>query len=960
MGTFARRLTSGGRSSAPRARSRLPTALVVALVAALLAPVMSVASAPDAVAQVLDDVDSSLQTAFTLEPPVGLTVVADALVAANARIVGFSHSSPGHVGGNNSQGLELLEAVARYRADYSELASGEPQISGFNLEGVVTTEELGPLGDSVVERQELDSSAVLAGSDTADSPAAAAVEPAGLFAPAFGRTVTSDASKSPLRRVIIQDMTWESQASIDAMGDESYEHDFKLFNDENTGPSAGGLGTRPLCAPGQGNNFWATRTGTFDTNFPEATSPYFDTDVSDSCKTQDLTIGLVHPKELEPNVAYQTVLRVDAGAQASSPYQLQSEQLERLPGCEDPLCIGLDQQDVDPRQLLIGMEKGNAPECRDWRKGEESERCKAFVDAGPDVSGVVGEPIQLSGSIDDPNGGESTISWDFVPGPGDPVGAQCVFSDRGSVNTTVTCTPAGTYTVTLTADSATGPAVSDSAMVTVVDGGGSGNLPPTVDAGPPASGSSGSPITLSGSVDDPDGDAVAINWSVAATSGCSFSNPTSASTTITCPNGGTYVATLTADDGVNPPVSDTTTVTVDSAPVVDAGPPVSGPEGSPIALSGSVTDPDGDAVAINWSIASSGGADAGAICSFADPSSAATTVTCTDDGNFVATLTASDGTNPSQSDTTTVTVANVAPVVEVTAPVDGVLYGASIHPVTVKAAFDDAGQNDTHTCEVVWGDGTSSAGTVDQGAGTCEASHTFTTAGSYTISVTVTDGEGASGTDTVTVEVRENAIGGGAFGQSVNVTSPLGAVISSGPSPSVILPPEGGGPFTKALASVNVAGLLTASTLDVSTEGQRPGADAFVESSAAALRADIGGGLIVFERIASECRSDGSGSSASTTIVKIVVNGQTLVNLQPAPNTEIGIPGVGVLVLNEQIASDSPTVAHPLGGFTQFGDTSVTVNAAHLKLLPGSPLGTGDIILSQSRCSLEGPAIAPR
>jgi hypothetical protein len=61
-----------------------------------------------------------------------------------------------------------------------------------------------------------------------------------------------------------------------------------------------------------------------------------------------------------------------------------------------------------------------------------------------------------------------------------------------------------------------------------------------------------------------------------------------------------------------------------------------------------------------------------------------------------------------------------------------------------------------------------------------------------------------------------------------------------------------------------------------------------------------------------------------------------------------------------EVSSSSTGTPSPLGGFTQFGDTSVTVNAAHLKLLPGSPLGTGDIILSQSRCSLEGPAIAPR
>jgi hypothetical protein len=104
----------------------------------------------------------------------------------------------------------------------------------------------------------------------------------------------------------------------------------------------------------------------------------------------------------------------------------------------------------------------------------------------------------------------------------------------------------------------------------------------------------------------------------------------------------------------------------DVAPSVDAGPDASGPEGSPIALSGSVNDPDTPSPSISWSYAPSSGVDAGATCSFANASSPSTTITCTDDGVYTATLTANDGTNPPVSDSTTVTVSNANPEVTIT------------------------------------------------------------------------------------------------------------------------------------------------------------------------------------------------------------------------------------------------------------------------------------------------------
>jgi hypothetical protein len=195
--------------------------------------------------------------------------------------------------------------------------------------------------------------------------------------------------------------------------------------------------------------------------------------------------------------------------------------------------------------------------------------------------------------------------------------------------------------------------------------------------------------------------------------------------------------------------------TATAPPVVDAGPPASGAEGSAIPLSGSVTDPDTPFPAISWSYAPFSGVDLGATCSFADPSSPATTITCTDDGVYTATLTADDGSNPPVSDSATVTVTNATPAVMITAPTAGSSYQPGT-PVSLSASFTDAGHNDTHTCTIDWGDGSpADTGTVTEsnGSGTCDGSHTYSASGSQTITVSVIDDDGATGQAMVDIVV---------------------------------------------------------------------------------------------------------------------------------------------------------------------------------------------------------------
>ena len=92
------------------------------------------------------------------------------------------------------------------------------------------------------------------------------------------------------------------------------------------------------------------------------------------------------------------------------------------------------------------------------------------VSAGPDVSGVIGEKVVLSGSVNDdglPNPpGELVVGWSKVSGPGD-----VKFSDKGKVGTSVVFDVPGVYVLRLSADD--GALVGDDTVNVSVNGSGS-------------------------------------------------------------------------------------------------------------------------------------------------------------------------------------------------------------------------------------------------------------------------------------------------------------------------------------------------------------------------------------------------------------------------------------------------------------------------------------------------------
>ena len=123
-----------------------------------------------------------------------------------------------------------------------------------------------------------------------------------------------------------------------------------------------------------------------------------------------------------------------------------------------------------------------------------------------------------------------------------------------------------------------------------------------------------------------------------------------------------------------------------------------------------------------------------------------------DDSPWTVYLRVTDTTDLTSVEVSTdIDITNVAPTVE--AGDDQTVDEGQLVSLD-PASFDDDGVPDTHTAVIDWGDGTWDNGTVDQDADTVSGSHVYADNGVYTGTLTVTDDEGASASDTITVTVQ--------------------------------------------------------------------------------------------------------------------------------------------------------------------------------------------------------------
>ncbi len=97
--------------------------------------------------------------------------------------------------------------------------------------------------------------------------------------------------------------------------------------------------------------------------------------------------------------------------------------------------------------------------------------------------------------------------------------------------------------------------------------------------------------------------------------------------------------------------------------------------------------------------------------------------------------------------------------------------------ITVTAPFTDPNADDTHTAAWSWGDGTTSAGTVNETSHMATGQHTYAAAGLYTVTLTLTDSSNLSAEATFQYVVVYDPNGGFVTGSGW-ITSPAGAYVA--------------------------------------------------------------------------------------------------------------------------------------------------------------------------------------
>ncbi|MGI9552580.1 MAG: PKD domain-containing protein, partial [Aurantibacter sp.] len=352
--------------------------------------------------------------------------------------------------------------------------------------------------------------------------------------------------------------------------------------------------------------------------------------------------------------------------------------------------------------------------------------------------------IVLNGSGSDPDGGNVTFAWTQTSGPN-----AASLSGDTTPDLTASNLIEGTYIFRLTVTDDESDTTFDEVSVTVALE--ASTDPPLADAGPDQNiALPTNSITLNGSGSDPDGGNVSFQWT--QTSGPNTAGLSGATTAdLTAGNliEGTYIFRLTVTDNENDITFDEVSVTVGpdantDLPLADAGTDqnVTLPTDF-LTLNGSGSDPDGGDVTFQW--AQESGPNTATL---SDENTDDLTASNLVEGAYIFRLTVTDDETDSAFDEVRVTVApegstNQAPVAIIEAT-----------PITGNAPLDVVfiGSNSTDDMAVVeysWDFGNGATSTD------ADPAYTFTTAGVFTVELTVTDSEGLTNSASVNITVTE-------------------------------------------------------------------------------------------------------------------------------------------------------------------------------------------------------------
>lgn len=276
----------------------------------------------------------------------------------------------------------------------------------------------------------------------------------------------------------------------------------------------------------------------------------------------------------------------------------------------------------------------------------------------------------------------------------------------------------------------------------------------------------------------------------------------------------------------------TITITNDT-PDANAGPDQSVKEGDLVSINGSFSD-DGliDTHTFLWTVTASNGQVV------ADVATEDFTFTPVDDGTYTLQLTVTDNAGASTTDSMVVTVDNETPTLD--AGADETLPVSAGGVFSRSLTFGDPG-DDSWTATVDFGDGTGIQNVViDQNNKSFDLNHTYVVDGLYTVSVSVSDEDGGTVTDTFVLDVNvapvitsfsgpTAAIAGQTLtysvqtGESTDVitwvaTDSQGTLLDSGSGNPFDYQPSTAGAITLTATATNLAGHSVSASLTLHVE----------------------------------------------------------------------------------------------------------------------------------------------
>lgn len=225
-----------------------------------------------------------------------------------------------------------------------------------------------------------------------------------------------------------------------------------------------------------------------------------------------------------------------------------------------------------------------------WVSDGESDSAKDYVvittetpdsipvaDAGSDQTVGVGETVNLDGADSyDPKGAALTYTWTVVEVPEKSSVTTASLTGADAVSASFVTDARGVYVVNLAVNNGLSDSLADAVVITALGE----DSAPTANAGEDINAEDCSTITLDGSGSvDPDGDSLKYYWEIqkkpsgSSASASSFSSVSAASPTFWADVSGTYVLSLTVNDGASWSAPDAVTLTVaersfNSAPAV--------------------------------------------------------------------------------------------------------------------------------------------------------------------------------------------------------------------------------------------------------------------------------------------------------------------------------------------------------------------------------------------------------